>query len=58
MVKTFGPWAPVGKNGGSAPAPGLVVINGGTATCAGGSADDPGSAVAVRCSPPGNGTPC
>jgi hypothetical protein len=48
VVKTFEPWT----------APGLAVTNGGTATCDSGSADDPGSAVAVRCSPPGNGTPC
>jgi hypothetical protein len=58
VVKTFEPWVAAGQNGGSAPAPGLVVTNGGTATCDSGSADDPGSAVAVRCSPPGNGTPC
>jgi hypothetical protein len=57
-MKTFEPWVAVGQGGGSAPAPGLVVTNGGTATCDSGSADDPGSAVAVRCSPPGNGTPC
>jgi hypothetical protein len=57
-VKTFEPWVAAGRNGGSAPAPGLVVTNGGTSTCDSGSADDPGSAVAVRCSPPGNGTPC
>jgi hypothetical protein len=58
VVKTFEPWVAVGQNGASAPAPGLVVTNGGTATCDSGSADDPGSALAVRCSPPGNGTPC
>ena len=58
VVKTFEPWVAGGQNGGSGPAPGLVVTNGGTATCDSGSADDPGSAVAVRCSPPGNGTPC
>ncbi len=58
VVKTFEPWVAAGQNGGSAPAPGLVVTNGGTATCDSGSADDPGTAVAVRCSPPGNGTPC
>ncbi|MGW2525378.1 fibronectin type III domain-containing protein [Streptomyces sp. NPDC001617] len=58
VVKTFEPWAAVGQNGGAAPAPGLVVTNGGAATCDSGSADDPGSALAVRCSPPGNGAPC
>jgi hypothetical protein len=57
-VKTFEPWVAAGQGGGAAPVPGLVVTNGGTATCDSGSADDPGSAVAVRCSPPGNGTPC
>lgn len=57
-VKKFEPWIAVGQNGGSAPAPGLVVTNGGDATCDSGSNDDPGSALAVRCSPPGNGTPC
>jgi hypothetical protein len=58
VVKTFEPWVAVGQNGSSAPAPGLVVTNDGTATCDSGSADDPGSALAVRCLPPGNGTPC
>jgi lysophospholipase L1-like esterase len=58
VVKTFEPWVAVGHYGGSAPLPGLVVTNGGTATCDSGSSDDPGSAVAVRCTPPGNGAPC
>ena len=58
VVKTFEPWVAVGQYGGSAPAPGLVVTNDGTAACDSGSANDPGSAVAVRCSPPGNGMPC
>jgi hypothetical protein len=56
-VKTFEPWAVTGQNS-SGPRPGLVVANGGTATCDSGSADDPGSAAAVRCSPPGDGRPC
>lgn len=58
VVKTFEPWVAAGQNGGSAPRPGLMVTNGGTGTCDSGSADDPGAAVAVRCTPPGNGTPC
>jgi hypothetical protein len=58
VVKTFEPWVAADQNGGAAPASGLVVTNGGTAMCDSGSADDPGSAVAVRCSPPGNGAPC
>jgi endoglucanase len=58
VVKKFEPWVPVGQIGGFAPAPGLVVTNGGKAVCDSGSADDPGAASAVRCSPPGNGVPC
>ena len=58
VVKTFEPWIAVGSVGNAAPAPGLLVTNGGNASCDSGSNDDPGSAFAVRCSPPGNGTPC
>lgn len=58
VVKKFEPWVAVGQTGRAEPALGLVVTNGGTAICDSGSNDDPGSAVAVRCSPPGNGTPC
>lgn len=57
-TKRFEPWVAVGPGGIPAPAPDLVLTNGGTATCDSGSRDDPGSAFAVRCSPPGNGTPC
>jgi endoglucanase len=58
VMKKFEPWGPVGANGGYAPSPGLIVADGGNATCDSGSTDDPGSASAVRCLPPGNGTPC
>jgi hypothetical protein len=58
VVTTFEPWATVGQAGLKVPAPGLMITNGGTATCDSGSTDDPGRALAVRCSPPSNGTPC
>jgi pimeloyl-ACP methyl ester carboxylesterase len=58
VVKKFEPWVAVGQAGSATPAPGLVVTNGGTAACDSGSSDDPGSAWAVRCMPPGNGMPC
>jgi hypothetical protein len=58
VVKKFEPWVAVGQMGAATPAPGLVVTNAGTAACDSGSADDPGSALAVRCTPPGNGIPC
>jgi hypothetical protein len=54
VVKTYWPF----WQNGFAPAPGWTAVNQGKATCDSGSADDPGSAHAVRCSPPGNGTPC
>ncbi len=57
VLKTFEPWVATGPSSG-APAPGLSVADGGAAACDGGSSDDPGSPLAVRCSPPGNGTPC
>jgi endoglucanase len=58
-VKTFEPWVPVGQVGGFAPASGLVVTHGGTATCDSGSNDDPGRLSAVRCFLSGNViTPC
>jgi endoglucanase len=58
VMKKFEPWVPVGQIGGFAPAPGLMVSHSGKAACDSGTADDPGSASAVRCSPPGNGVPC
>jgi hypothetical protein len=58
VVKIFDPWGAARRSGAATPAPGLVVTNGGTATCDSGSSDDPGSALAVRCTPPGNGMPC
>ena len=58
-LKTFEPWVPVGQVGGFAPASGLVVTHGGTATCDSGSNDDPGRLAAVRCFLSGNVvTPC
>src|SRR5205823_1904079 len=58
VVKRFEPWVSTGQNGGFAPAPGLAVTNGGITNCDEGSANDGGSASAVRCFPPGNGMPC
>jgi len=58
VVKTFEPWVADGQAGLKVPAPGLVITNVGTATCDSGSNDDPGSALAVHCNPPSNGTPC
>lgn len=57
-LKTFEPWVAVGHNGGYAPAPGLAVTNGGSATCDSGSNDDPGRFSAVRCFLPGSIPPC
>jgi hypothetical protein len=58
VMKTFEPWVADGKADLKVPAPGLLITNVGTATCDSGSNDDPGSALAVHCNPPSNGTPC
>jgi hypothetical protein len=58
LVTKFEPWVAVPPSGVGAPRPDLVITHSGLATCDIGSADDPGSQWAVRCSPPGNGIPC